>query len=65
MSRRLLDTEVARRLEVVAVQRFAEEPVLLLQGPRSVGKSVLNLDVLAVYIAKIAQTLPERLEAEY
>lgn len=32
---------VPRRIETVALNRFEEEPVLLLQGPRSVGKSTL------------------------
>jgi len=32
---------VPRRIETVALDRFHEEPVLLLQGPRSVGKSTL------------------------
>ena len=32
---------VPRRLHAVAENRFREEPVLLLQGPRSVGKSTL------------------------
>jgi uncharacterized protein len=32
---------VARRLEQVAVTRLAEEPVIALQGPRTVGKSTL------------------------
>jgi uncharacterized protein len=34
-------TEVVRRLVAIVLDRLAEEPVLLLQGPRSVGKSVL------------------------
>lgn len=37
---------VKRRLEEVAVSRMAESPVVLLQGPRSVGKSTL-LRILA------------------
>lgn len=37
---------VPRRLEDVAVARMVEEPVVLLQGPRSVGKSTL-LGILA------------------
>ena len=37
---------VKRRLEKVAVSRMAESPVVLLQGPRSVGKSTL-LRILA------------------
>lgn len=37
---------VNRRLEEVAVSRMAESPVVLLQGPRSVGKSTL-LRILA------------------
>lgn len=37
---------VRRRLEDVAVERMAETPVVLLQGPRSVGKSTL-LGILA------------------
>jgi uncharacterized protein len=41
MSGQLLDSEVERRLETVALQRLADEPVLLIQGPRAVGKSVL------------------------
>jgi len=32
---------VDRRIEQVAIDRFEDEPVLLLQGPRSVGKSTL------------------------
>lgn len=38
---------VARRIGAVALERLAEEPVLLLQGPRSVGKSTLLGDLLA------------------
>jgi len=37
---------VNRRLEKIAVSRMAESPVVLLQGPRSVGKSTL-LRILA------------------
>jgi hypothetical protein len=37
----LLRGTVPRRLEAVVLDRFREEPVLLLQGPRSVGKSTL------------------------
>ena len=37
---------VHRRLEEIAVWRMAESPVVLLQGPRSVGKSTL-LQILA------------------
>jgi uncharacterized protein len=33
--------ELVRRLEAIVLERMAEEPVLLIQGPRSVGKSVL------------------------
>ncbi len=40
MDRRLTGI-VPRRIETVALDRFHEEPVLLLQGPRSVGKSTL------------------------
>ncbi len=36
-----LDRIADRRLASVALERFEEEPVLLLQGPRSVGKSTL------------------------
>lgn len=36
---------VPRRLHVVAQHRFREEPVVLLQGPRSVGKSTLLRDL--------------------
>ena len=32
---------IQRRLEDVAIQRMSESPVVLLQGPRSVGKSTL------------------------
>jgi energy-coupling factor transporter ATP-binding protein EcfA2 len=32
---------VRRRLGSIALERFAEESVLLLQGPRAVGKSTL------------------------
>ncbi len=42
----VLTTEVERRLEAVVLDRLRDEPVLLLQGPRAVGKSVL-LDRLA------------------
>lgn len=38
---RLLTGIVPRRIESVALDRFSEEPVLLLQGPRAVGKSIL------------------------
>ncbi len=37
----LLGRMVTRRLTSVALERFEEESVLLLQGPRSVGKSTL------------------------
>lgn len=36
-----LTSLVERRLMPVALERFEDEPVLLLQGPRSVGKSTL------------------------
>lgn len=36
---------VSRRLRSIALDRFREEPVLLLQGPRSVGKSTLLRDL--------------------
>ena len=32
---------IARRTEHIALQRMHETPVLLLQGPRTVGKSTL------------------------
>lgn len=41
-----------RRLMQIALDRFREEPVLLLQGPRSVGKSTL--------LRELAQTLEAR-----
>lgn len=37
----LLTAIVPRRVEAVALDRLREEPVVLLQGPRSVGKSTL------------------------
>ncbi|MFN3217010.1 MAG: ATP-binding protein [Acidimicrobiales bacterium] len=46
---RRLEGLVGRRLSRVALERFSEEPVLLLQGPRSVGKSTL-LRELAVAV---------------
>src|ERR1700748_1948375 len=39
--RDVLTGRVARRLVDVAEARFAEEPVLVLNGPRTVGKSTL------------------------
>lgn len=36
--------QISRRLLPVVEQRFAETPVLLLEGPRSVGKSTLLQD---------------------
>jgi hypothetical protein len=37
----LVDTIVPRRLAGVVADLLAEEPVIVLQGPRSVGKSTL------------------------
>lgn len=44
---------VPRRLSVIALDRFREEPVLLLQGPRSVGKSTLLRDLAQVVGAMV------------
>lgn len=44
-----LDHVVSRRLEALVLERMREEPVLLLQGPRSVGKSTL-LRAIAVQV---------------
>jgi hypothetical protein len=48
-----LHGRVSRRLRAIALERFREEPVLLLQGPRSVGKSTL--------LRELAQLLGARL----
>ncbi|MCC5953655.1 MAG: ATP-binding protein [Acidimicrobiia bacterium] len=44
---------VPRRLGSVALDRFNEEPVLLLQGPRSVGKSTLLRDLARKVDARV------------
>lgn len=41
MTRPEIDQHVRRRLEAVVAARLEEEPVIVLQGPRAVGKSTL------------------------
>lgn len=48
-----LDRMVRRRLASVALERFDEESVLLLQGPRSVGKSTLLRELAAQLGAEV------------
>lgn len=50
---RRLEGLVDRRLRRVALERFAEEPVLLLEGPRSVGKSTLLREIAAAVGAAV------------
>ena len=47
MLRQVLPGLADRRLEAVVAARLAEEPVIVLQGPRSVGKSTLLARVAA------------------
>lgn len=48
-----LTRHVVRSLEQVVLDRMASEPVIILQGPRAVGKSTLLQDVAARHGARI------------
>lgn len=41
LEKQLREGAIARRIERVAVERLAEEPVIALQGPRAVGKTTV------------------------
>ena len=47
------DRVVSRRLATLVLERFADESVLLLQGPRSVGKSTLLREIASTVGAAV------------
>jgi uncharacterized protein len=48
-----LDGLVARRLTAVALDRLADDPVLIIEGPRTVGKSTLLRDLARACGARV------------
>lgn len=44
---------VSRRVQTIVRDRMTDEPVILLEGPRSVGKSTLLRELAAIYDAEV------------